>query len=76
MQLKDIFLSIPRSTWETLVKYHLIRESILVWYDLILFFDSLPEPGSRMGKYIETAEYFHLDSDHTRRVIRKMNRYV
>lgn len=90
MQLKDIFLSIPRHTLETLVKYHFLRESVLVWYDMIRFFDSIDlseeahrrrmskfsKPISQMEKYTLTADRFHLSDDQTRKVINKLNRYI
>lgn len=90
MQLKNLFLAVPRSTWETLAKYHIVRPSLLVWYDLIRFFDQidlspeaqkrrlskLQKPLSQMDKYYLTADRFHLDPDHTRKIINKFNRYV
>ena len=90
MQLKDVFLSIPRTTLQTLVKYHLLRESVLVWYDLIKFFDSLDltpqahqrrlskleKPIGQMDKYIITADRFHLSDEQTRKIISKLNRYI
>lgn len=90
MQLKNLFLSIPRSTWETLAKHHLVRQNILVWYDLIRFFDAIdssPEAERRrkskifrsfttMDKYIITAEHFKLSDDHVRRIIACLNRFI
>lgn len=90
MQLKSIFLSIPRETLATLVKYHIIRANVLVWYDLIKFFDSidlseeahrrriskLQKPISQMEKYIIAAKRFNLSDDHTRRIVNHLNRYI
>lgn len=90
MQLKNLFLSIPRSTWETLVKHHIVRKNVLMWYDLIQFFDSIDfsdeanrrcrtrycKPFGQMDKYIYTAEEFHLSDEQTRKIISRLNRYV
>lgn len=85
--LKDIFLSIPRHTLEILVKYHILRENVLLWYDLIRFFDSIdlsPEahrrrmskwqkPISTMEKYIRTANQFGISDEQCRKVVSKLN---
>ncbi len=90
MQLKNLFLSIPRSTLATLTRYHLLPRHTLVWYDLICFFDQIDlsdeaqqrrlskirKPLSQMEKYQYTADRFHLDVDHTRRIISRLNRYL
>ena len=87
MQLKDLFLSIPRSTLETLTRHHLLRPNILLWYDLIRFFDSLDlsdeaqhrriskylRPLGQMDKYTLTANRFHLSEDQTRHIIARLN---
>lgn len=88
--LKDIFLSIPRTTIETLVKYHILRPNTLVWYDLIRFFDSIDlseeahrrritkycKPFGQMDKYLYTADHFHLTDEQTRKIVTKLNRYI
>lgn len=90
MQLKDIFLSISRETLQTLVKYRLLRPNILVWYDLIRFFDSidlseeahrrrlskLEKPVSQMDKYIITGNKYNLSDEQVRKVVSRLNRYV
>ena len=90
MQLKDLFLSIPRGTLETLTRHHLLRPNILLWYDLIRFFDSLDlsdeaqhrriskylRPLGQMDKYTLTADRFHLSEDQTRKIVSKLNRHI
>ena len=90
MQLKDLFLSIPRSTLETLTRHRLLRPNILLWYDLIRFFDSLDlsdeaqprrinkslRPLGQMDKYTLTADRFHLSEDQTRKIVSKLNRHI
>ncbi len=90
MQLKDLFLKIPRTTIATLTKYRILPQNILVWYDIVQFFDSLdtsPEaqrrrlsklqkPLSQMEKYIITGEKYHLSDEQTRKIINRMNRYI
>ena len=90
MQLKDLFLSIPRSTWETLVKYHIVRKNVLMWYDLIQFFDSIDfsdeanrrrmtkycKPFGQMERYMYTADEFRLSDEQTRKIISRLNRYI
>ena len=90
MQLKDLFLAIPRSTIETLTKYRILPQNILVWYDLIRFFDSIDlseeahrrrlskfaKPLGQMDKYIITSDHFHLSDEQTRKIVTKLNRYV
>ena len=85
--LKDIFLSIPRHTLEILVKYHILRENVLLWYDLIRFFDSIdlsPEahrrriskwqkPISIMEKYVKTSLEFGISDEQCRKVVSKLN---
>ena len=90
MQLKDIFLSIPRSTLETLTNYHILPKNLLLWYDMIRFFDNLDfseeaqrrrlskfsRPLSQMGKYYMTADQFQLSDEQVRKVINRLNRYI
>ena len=90
MQLKDLFLSLPRGTLETLTRHHLLRPNILLWYDLIRFFDSLDlsdeahhrrinkylRPLGQMDKYTLTADRFHLSEDQTRKIVSKLNRHI
>ncbi len=90
MQLKDIFLSIPRSTIETLCKYHILPQNVIVWYDLIRFFDSIDlseeahqrritkycRPFGQMDKYITTADHFHLSDEQVRKVVSKLNQHI
>ena len=90
MQLKDLFLSIPRGTLETLTRHRLLRPNILLWYDLIRFFDSLDlsdeaqqrrvskllRPLGQMDKYTLTADRFHLSEDQTRKIVSKLNRHI
>ena len=83
MQIKQLLLSIPQETLDKLAKYHLIRESLPVWCEMIKFYDALNESEDNMGKqlsqsakYVLTSEKFHLDYDHTRRIIRILNRYI
>lgn len=89
-QLKDIFLSIPRETLVTLAKYKLIRPTLVEWYDLIQFFDSIDfshqaqqrlrsklfKPISQMEKYIITGEQFNISHEQTRKVVSRLNRYI
>ncbi len=90
MQLKDLFLSISRGTIATLTKYHILPQNILVWYDLIRFFDSLDtsqeaqqrrlsklrKPLSQMDKYLITGEKYNLSDEQTRKIISRLNRYI
>lgn len=90
MQLKDLFLSIPRGTLETLTRHRLLRPNLLLWYDLIRFFDSLDlsdeahhrrinkylRPLGQMDKYTLTADRFHLSEDQTRKIVSKLNRNI
>jgi hypothetical protein len=90
MQLKDLFLSIPRSTIETLTKYRLLPRNLLVWYDLIRFFDNLDlseeahrrrmtkycKPFGQMDRYIYTADEFNLSDEQVRKVVSRLNRHI
>ena len=90
MQLKDIFLSIPRPTLEALTNYHILPKNLLHWYDMIRFFDSLDfseeahrrrlskfcRPLSQMDKYCITADQFKLSDEQVRKVINRFNRYI
>lgn len=87
MQLKNLFLSIPRTTLQTLVKYRIFRPNILVWYDLIRFFDTIDfseeaqqrrmskfrQPFGQMDRYALTADRFHLSEDQTRHIVARLN---
>ena len=89
-QLKSIFLSIPRETLVTLAKYKIVRPTLIEWYDLIRFFDSIDltdeaqrrlrskffKPISQMEKYIMTGEQFRMSHEQTRKIVSLLNRHV
>ena len=90
MQLKELFLKIPRNTIQTLTNYHILPKNILLWYDIVCFFDSLDNSPdaqqrrlsnlqkhlSQMDKYIITGEKFNLSDEQTRKIIARLNRYI
>jgi len=51
----NILTSIPRETIVCLTKAHILPTHLLFWYDLYLFFHSLPDTLSRMQKYARIA---------------------
>lgn len=83
MQLKSLFLSIPRDTIKTLTHYHILSRNTLIWYDLIKFFDEIDlseqahkQPLKQMEKYTLTANQFNLSEEQIRKIIARLNQYI
>lgn len=76
MKISEIILSTSRETLERLVCARVMKPHYLTWYDMALYFNSLPSDMPMMERYARVAVRFNLTEDGVRHIFNKMARYV